>query len=148
MKSFEIKFDLRLTNLLSLFLWLFQFFKITIIINNDDLLVCGNKSINNGNFTWFEVNNGVLSNISKFTKRYRCNVILFITVNMIRLYQICTIYLKGSNFLLLTILIAKALRQNLQLHDATDKILHKISSHNFFLLCISMIILSILFIIY
>ena len=38
------------------------------LINNSDILVCGNKSENTSNFNWFVSEDGFLRNISQFTK--------------------------------------------------------------------------------
>ena len=58
------------------------------LINNSDLLVCGNKSENTSNFNWFVGENSLFRNISQFTKTYQYTVRLYISVNMIYLIQI------------------------------------------------------------
>ena len=57
------------------------------IINNSELLVCGNESIKAVNFNWSFGDNGLFKNISKFTNEM-CAVRLFISVNMKQLCQI------------------------------------------------------------
>ena len=49
------------------------------IINNSDLLVWWNKSINTANFNWFVGYNGVSKNISKFTNEIslHCPAVFF-----------------------------------------------------------------------
>ena len=101
-------------------------------------MVWGNKSINDVNFNCFFGENGLFKNISKFTNEISVSCPVFN-------YQLHRMELFIVNCLILKI---EAIQERLQLHDAAERILNKISYHNFYLLLIIIIILLILFVIY
>ena len=58
------------------------------LINNSDVLICGNKSENTSNFNWFVGENSLFKTYLNLQKTYQYNVRLYISVNMIYLIQI------------------------------------------------------------
>ena len=139
-------------------------------INNSDLLVCGNKSENTSNFNWFVGENSLFKNISQFTKNIsvQCPSVYFCEYDIS--YSDMNFHLHRMELFIVNCPILKAeaiqesllfkddkpkrvqlkddIQERLQLHDAIERILNKISYHNFYLLLIIIIILLILFVIY
>ena len=139
-------------------------------INNSDLLVCGNKTENTLNFNWFVGENGLFRNISKFSKNIsvHCPSVYFCEYDISDSNM--NFHLHRMELFIVNCPILKAeaiqesllfkddkpkkvqlkddIQERLQLHDAIERILNKISYHNFYLLLIIIIILLILFVIY
>ena len=129
-------------------------------INNSDLLVCGNKTENTLNFNWFVGENGLFRNISKFSKNIsvHCPSVYFCEYDIS--YSNMNFHLHRMELFIVNCPILKVeaiqerlllkddIQERLQLHDAIERILNKISYHNFYLLLIIIIILLILFVIY
>ena len=118
-------------------------------------MVCGNNSENTSNFNWFVGEKCLLKNISQFTKNIsvRCPSVYFseYDISFSNMYY----HLHYMELFIVNCPIFKVeaiqehlqlkddIQERLQLHEAIERILNKISYHNFYLLLIIIIILLI-----
>ena len=116
------------------------------IKNSCNLLVCGNKSQNVDKINWFKGENGVFKNISGLKSCncgsiYYCEYVLMLNMS----------YPPKEKELFIVkcpLLNDNAKSETLQFHDTIEKILNKISNHNFYLLLIVFISFFMLFIVF